>query len=58
MEQRQLKSLVEMGNYRPEPELVACAMLRRRGVRALLTGTALSSTDRIPSAPAARRQAA
>ncbi len=58
MEQRQLKSLVESGSYRPEPELVACAMLRRRGVRALLTGTALSPADRIRSAPAARRQAA
>ncbi|HKB51149.1 MAG TPA: hypothetical protein VKC63_06940 [Solirubrobacterales bacterium] len=58
MEQRQLKSLVESGDYRPEPKLVACAMLRRRGVRALLTGTALSAADRIPSAPAARRQAA
>jgi hypothetical protein len=58
MEQRQLKSLVESGNYRPVPELVACAMLRRRGVRALLTGNVFSSTDQIPSAPASRRQAA
>jgi hypothetical protein len=58
MEQRQLKSLVESGNYRPEPERVACAMLRRRSVRALLTATALSPADRIPSAPAVRRQAA
>jgi hypothetical protein len=58
MEQRQLKSLVESGNYRLEPERVACAMLRRRSVRALLTGTALSAADRIPPAPEARRQAA
>jgi hypothetical protein len=58
MEQRHLKSLVESGSYRPEPEQVACAMLRRRGVRALLTGGDLSPADRIPSAPAARRQAA
>jgi len=36
MEQRQLKSLVESGGYRPQPELVADAMLRRRGVRAFL----------------------
>jgi hypothetical protein len=58
MEQQQLKSLVESGNYRPQPELVACAMLRRRGVRALLTGTAPSPAGRIPSAAATRRQAA
>ena len=58
MEQRQLKSLVENGAYRPEPALVAGAMLRRRGVRALLIGTALSPADRIPVASANRRQAA
>lgn len=58
MEQRELKSLVESGNYRPQPALVAGAMLRRRGVRALLTGTALSAADRIQSVPATRRQAA
>ncbi len=58
MEQRQLKSLVENGAYRPEPALVAGAMLRRRGVRALLTGTAFSSADRIPVTPRNRRQAA
>jgi hypothetical protein len=58
MDQRQLKSLVESGSYRPEPELIACAMLRRRGVRTLLTGTPLSPADRIPSAVAIRRQAA
>jgi len=57
MEQRQLKSLVESGNYRPAPELIAGAMLRRRGVRALLTGT-LSPAGQIPSPPATRRQAA
>ncbi|HEY7455925.1 MAG TPA: hypothetical protein VH703_01515 [Solirubrobacterales bacterium] len=56
--QQHLKSLVENGDYQPEPELVARAMLRRRGVRALLTGVALSPTDRIPAAPAGRRQAA
>ncbi|HEX6688395.1 MAG TPA: hypothetical protein VF085_06985 [Solirubrobacterales bacterium] len=58
MEQQQLKSLVESGGYRPQPELVAQAMLRRRGVRALLTGSPISSADRILSAPASRRQAA
>ena len=58
MRQQQLKGLIESGSYRPEPELVARAMLRRRGVRELLIGTALSPTDRIPPPPAARRQAA
>jgi hypothetical protein len=58
MEQRMLKNLVESGTYRPQPELVACAMLRRRGVRTLLTGSPLSPADRTPSPPAARRQAA
>jgi hypothetical protein len=36
MQQERLKSLVETGNYRPKPALVAEAMLRRRGVRELL----------------------
>ncbi len=58
MEQRQLKSLVESGAYRPQPELVAQAMLSRRGVRELLIGTAFSPTDRIQSAPEVPRQAA
>lgn len=59
MEQRQLKSLVENGGYRPQPELVADAMLRRRGVRAFLTGAQLSPADRIQSpSSAAPRQAA
>jgi hypothetical protein len=58
MQQQQLKSLVESGGYRPEPELVAQAMLRRRSVRALLTGAPLSSADRIPPAAESRRQAA
>ena len=58
MKQRQLKSLVENGGYRPQPELVADAMLRRRGVRAFLTGGPLSPADRIQSPSAAPRQAA
>jgi hypothetical protein len=58
MQQQQLKSLVESGNYRPVPELVAQAMLRRRGVRALLTGDAINPAGQIPSASAGRRQAA
>lgn len=58
MQQQQLKSLVESGSYRPKPELVARAMLRRRSVRALLTGAVLSSADRIPAATDSGRQAA
>jgi hypothetical protein len=58
MEQRDLKSLVESGAYRPQPELVAQAMLRRRSVRTLLTGTAFSQAGRIQSPPEAPRQAA
>ncbi len=58
MQQRQLKSLIENGQYQPEPELVAQAMLRRRGVRTLLTGAVVSSADRSPSPQAVRRQAA
>jgi hypothetical protein len=57
MQQRQLKSLIENGQYQPQPELVAEAMLRRRGVRTLLTG-ALSPADRNQSLQAGRRQAA
>ena len=58
MEQQQLKNLVETGNYRPVPELVAQAMLARRGVRALLTNGAVGSTDRIHAASTGGRQAA
>ncbi len=58
MQQSQLKNLVESGSYRPEPELVAQAMLRHRGVRALLTGMPLSTAGRIPSAADSGRQAA
>jgi hypothetical protein len=58
MQQRQLKSLVESGDYRPRPELVARAMLRHRGVRALLTGARLSPAGRIPAPAESGRQAA
>lgn len=36
MQPRQLKSLIETEHYKPEPSLVAEAMLKRRGVRTLL----------------------
>jgi hypothetical protein len=36
MQQKRLKTLVETGEYRPKPALIADAMLRRRGIRELL----------------------
>jgi hypothetical protein len=72
MQKRQLKTLIETGHYRPEPERIACAMLRRRGVREFLTGgipagadgvgpranLPLNPADRIQSSSAVPRQAA
>jgi hypothetical protein len=58
MQPRQLKSLVETGHYKPEPALIAAAMLQRRGVRALLTDENVSPAGRTPPAPEAGRQAA
>ena len=39
MQAQELKSLVESGHYKPDPSLIASAMLSRRGVRELLTAT-------------------
>ncbi len=59
MERRQLKTLIEAGGYRPEPAQIAQAMLRRRGLRELLTGSpAIGEAGRIHRVPASRRQAA
>jgi hypothetical protein len=60
MQQKQLKSLVETGRYRPKPALVAEAMLRRRGVRELLAEEArvISPGDRSHAARATGPQAA
>ncbi len=60
MHRQQLKMLVETGHYKPEPSLVAQAMLRHRGVRELLTnaGMGISQTDRTRSGSEAPRQAA
>jgi hypothetical protein len=59
MERRQLKTLIETGDYRLEPARVAQAMLRRRAVRELLIGpAALGEAGRIHRAPSSRRQAA
>jgi hypothetical protein len=58
MQPRQLKSLVETGHYKPEPALIAEAMLERRGVRALLGSESLTRVGRIPPPPATPRRAA
>jgi hypothetical protein len=59
MQPRQLKTLIDTGHYQPQPELVAEAMLRRRGVRQLLGAEGpLSQAGRIPPPSTARRQAA
>jgi hypothetical protein len=52
MQSERLKSLVQTGNYRPKPALIAEAMLRRRGVRELLANepsVGLSSIGRTRS---------
>ncbi len=58
MQPRQLKSLVDSGHYKPEPSLIADAMLQRRGVRELLTSESFMRAGRIPSAPQVRHRAA
>ena len=61
MQQQELKSLVESGAYKPDPSRIAAAMLRRRGVRELLTGAyrnAGSSGGRGPGAQGLRHHAA
>jgi hypothetical protein len=46
MKATELKNLVEAGSYKPDPSRVANAMLRRRGVRELLTGSYGGAADR------------
>jgi hypothetical protein len=59
MQSEQIKILVKSGHYKPEPALIADAMLQRRGVRELLTkGAPLSSVGRTRPAPEVPRQAA
>ena len=58
MQAQELKSMVETGIYKPEPALVADAMLRRRSVRELLTSESLMRAGRIPPAPESRPRAA
>lgn len=60
MSPRHLQSLITAGHYKPEPELVAEAMLQRRGVRLLLGkgSSASSAADRTRAALAGRHRAA
>lgn len=51
MQAQELKSMVETGSYKPEPALIADAMLRRRSVRELLTSESFMRAGRIPPAP-------
>jgi hypothetical protein len=52
MQTEQLKNLIANGAYRPQPALVAEAMLERRGVRTLLTEEPSAQPDAgLPSAP-------
>jgi hypothetical protein len=46
MKATELKNLVDAGSYKPDPSSVANAMLRRRGVRELLTGAYAGAADR------------
>jgi hypothetical protein len=46
MKATELKNLVEAGGYKPDPSRIASAMLRRRGVRELLTGAYADAADR------------
>ena len=52
MQSEQLKSLVEAGNYRPSPALIAEAMLKRRGIRELLVVEPTSVNAAVRSRPA------
>jgi hypothetical protein len=57
MQRQQLKRLIEAGHYRPEPAVVAEAMLQRRGVRELLiAGVSLGGDGQLPLNPADRIQ--
>ncbi len=60
MQAEQLKSLVKTGHYKPEPSLVAEAMLQRRGVRELLAQelSTFNAAGRTPPPPRAGHQAA
>lgn len=56
MSARQLKSLIDTGHYKPEPALVAEAMLQRRGVRVLLRDNITAEADRSRTASSGGRR--
>jgi hypothetical protein len=58
MKATELKNLVEAGSYKPDPSRVANAMLRRRGVRELLTGAYAGAADRSPGSAQFHHRAA
>jgi len=61
MQSQELKTLVEMGLYKPNPAEIADAMLRRRSVRELLSDGICLPDDpagRSRPAPHVPRQAA
>jgi hypothetical protein len=58
MKATELKNLVEAGSYKPDPSRVANAMLRRRGVRELLTGAYAGAADRTHGSAQLRHRAA
>lgn len=59
MSPTEIRSLVRSGRYKPDPGLVAAAMLERRGVRKLLSEAWLAPSEagRTPGAPAGGRPA-
>ena len=60
MQTRELKNLVESGHYKPEPALVAVAMLERRGMRSFLADEGPltpAGRNRVPAAQGGRRAA-
>jgi hypothetical protein len=58
MKATELKNRVEAGTYKPDPSRVATAMLRRRGVRELLTGAYAGAADRSHGSGQLRHHAA
>jgi hypothetical protein len=60
MQPHELKSLVEAGAYKPDPDAIASAMLSRRGVRELLTGIhgSMPRNGHTPERPVVRPRAA
>jgi Anti-sigma-28 factor, FlgM len=58
MKATELKNRVEAGTYKPDPSNIATAMLRRRGVRELLTGAYAGAADRSHGSASLRHRAA